>query len=202
MERKVISKKNMSSKLLDNYILWGLVFVIPLTIISNGITKLLNGAISGDTFYIVSEIVTVVLFAIYWLLLSNVATKETFKKFTTNKSEKNNLLYKVAIFFILFRVLYILFNILYMKIYASIGISMLIVDIIAEVICIGIIIYGLHRQKDFVNNSCVEGQEEIKLKVSVAAKILIGIIILIILVTVYYIINMQISNGISLLDIF
>ena len=205
-ERRVISRKQMSTKLLDAFILWALVFGFAATIAKTLILMPVSLIFSGVFYNILATIIDLILCAVQWIFIARIAVKLTFKRYTINKSENVGILNKTMVVFSAMYILVCIAN-LFLKggaLGMSLGIGMfgsvaflILLDIITTIAAIAILKYVLNSQDGYIYRQCVEGQLEEKVGLSVEEIVLLVIIGLIALSIVSLIIS---SMNSSILD--
>lgn len=205
-ERRVISRKQMSTKLLDAFILWALVFGFAATIAKTLILMPVSLIFSGVFYNILAIIIDLILCAVQWIFIARIAVKLTFKRYTINKSENVGILNKTMVVFSAMYILVCIAN-LFLKggaLGMSLGIGMfgsvaflILLDIITTIAAIAILKYVLNSQDGYIYRQCVEGQLEEKVGLSVEEIVLLVIIGLIALSIVSLIIS---SMNSSILD--
>ena len=192
-ERKVISRKQMATKLLDSFFGWGILFGIAVGLVRGAIDIPLTKFLKGNVYDIVTAIIILIGYAIQWMFTARIAVKNTFKKYTINKDQSKGILNKTIVFFSVLNIV-----VAGLGIYsiiaannklafggASVDITLpIILQAIVGVGAVGIIIYMANTQKSYIETQCVENMPEEKLKKSVAEIVLLVIIGVILVVAI------------------
>ena len=151
----------MSTKLLDSFFGWVILFGIAVGLVQYVIDIPLVKFLEGTAYDIVSAIVALICYAVQWMFTAKIAVKKTFKKYTINKEQSKGILNKSII-------VYSLLNLIVagVSIYGIVAANNklvfwgtdvdvtlpIILQAIVGVGSVGIIIYMTNTQKEYVVN--------------------------------------------------